>query len=265
MKRLSGRRVPPANSVPQGVRPVMPSRPGRGGRVARRRRNRPFVIAGATAAATVPLALIVTPYLMILTAVLLGVMMALYQLRIARESAHTTSQARKPMIQDLLKELFGTPAAAAPAPAVEQRPEVVAPSIAVPEPAPPAPRASEHPRLPTVAKPTMIAIEGKIERILETLGKVDLGDMTQRETTDLRDVHLPALIASYVDIPADHRALIFKEKGKSASYVLKDSLDVIAERLDGTIARLAKREISSFDDANRFITDRYGNREDPFA
>jgi hypothetical protein len=83
--------------------------------------------------------------------------------------------------------------------------------------------------------------------------------------TDLRDVHLPALIASYVDIPADHRAQIFKEKGKSASYVLKDSLDVIAGRLDDTIARLAKREISSFDDANRFIADRYGSKEDPFA
>jgi hypothetical protein len=232
-----------------------------GARRTARRRGRPVAIAGAIAA--VPLAAAISPYLVIVAALVLAAVIALYQMRRLHESAN--AQARNPMIQDLLKELFGAPPAAVPAPAAEQRPEVVAPAIAAPEPSPSVRKASEHPRLPAVAKPAMIAIEGKIDRILATLGTVDLGDMTQREMTDLRDVHLPALIASYVDIPQDHRALIFKEKGKSASYVLKDSLDVIAETLDATIARLAKREISSFDDANRFITDRYGNRQDPFA
>lgn len=245
----------------------MPPRPSRARGATRRRRNRPVMVAGAAAVGTLPLAVLVTPYLMILTAALLGLMMALHLLRIAHETASRTSQARNPMIQDLLKELFGPPATPASQPRIEQAVEPSAPSPAAPETpaAPLTPKASEHPRLPSVARPVVIAIEEKIERILRTLGPVDLGDMTQREMTDLRDVHLPALISSYVDIPADHRAQIFQDKGKSASYVLKDSLDVIAGRLDATIAKLAKREISSFDDANRFITDRYGNREDPFA
>jgi len=219
---------------------------------------------GAAAVATIPLAIVVSPYLMIVTAMLLATMMYLYHLRIAQNSAHSASEARTNMIQDMLKGIFGAPASPASPPRIEPTP--MAPAIAAPaEPTPAAPRASEHARLPTVARPVVEDIEAKIERILKTLGPVDMGDMTQREMTELRDVHLPALIVSYVDIPPDHRAKIFKEKGKSASYVLKDSLEIIAGRLDGTIAKLAEREISSFDDANRFITDRYGNREDPFA
>ena len=168
------------------------------------------------------------------------------------------------MIQDLLKGLFGSQTPSETTPRIER----VEPSIEAPPPevvAAPPPRASENQRLPTVVRPVVEAIESKIDRILATIGPVGLGDTTPREMTDLRDLHLPALIASYVDIPADHRAQIFREKGKSASYVLKDSLEVISGRLDGQIADLAKREISSFDDANRFIADRYGTREDPFA
>ncbi|MFZ3481641.1 hypothetical protein [Sphingomonas sp. 3-13AW] len=170
------------------------------------------------------------------------------------------------MIQDLLKGLFGPQVAPVLPPQGEQT--ATHPAISAsppPPPAPPAPKASEHPKLPTVALPVVEAIEAKIQRILTTVGPTSIGDTTEKEVIDLRDVHLPALIASYIDIPADHRAQIFKEKGKSASYVLRDSLEIIASRLDATIADLARREISSFDDVNRFITDRYGSKVDPFA
>ena len=167
------------------------------------------------------------------------------------------------MIKDLIKSLFGSQAEPEVRPTTTISPPLQE-SATIPEIKNP-PRASENPNLPTVAKPLVLDIERKIARILETLGQIELGDMTAKEMTDLRDVHLPALISSYVDIPADHRARIFKEKGKSASYVLKDSLEVISQKLDEEIARLAEREISSFHDVNRFISDRYGIKNDPFA
>ena len=170
------------------------------------------------------------------------------------------------MIQDLLKGLFGTPPAAAPIPIVDSSvaPEPQLPAPVAPEPKPAA-KASENPRIPSVARPIVLEIEAKIDRTLATNHGDGVGDMTVRELTDMRDVHLPGLIASYVDIPPEHRAQIFAEKGKSASYILQDSLKVMSARVDEISRTLAKREISSFDDQNRFIADRYGKHEDPFA
>jgi hypothetical protein len=223
---------------------------------------------GAIAVGTLPLAILVSPYFLVVQPFAILLLLAcVWLLHGPRRDGTLLSEARTPMIQDLLKGLFGPQTAPADLPpppdALAEPPS--APRIEAPVPAPAPARASEDARLPTVVRPVVLEIEAKIERILGCLRTIDLGDMTAREMTDLRDVHLPALVSSYVDIPADHRARIFQEKGKSASYVLKDSLEVISGRLDATIARLAQREITSFDDANRFIADRYGKREDPFA
>lgn len=260
MNRPKDRRVPPANLVPQST--SIRSR-SRDGRTMRRRRMRRYVGATVVIGAMMPGILLISyNFAFVALGLLLAMIMmerAVYNAVDARSHIEERSHA---MIQDIFGGIFGqtgVPApAAAPAPAV---------ATAVPEepaaPVPP-PRVSDNPRIPGVARPVVLQIEAKIERILGAIDRHELGDMTPREMTDLRDVHLPALIASYVDIPADQRARIFEERKKSASYVLKESLETISEDLDETIARLAQRNISAFEDTNRFIADRYGKRKDPF-
>ena len=262
MKRQTGRRIPPADLVPHGT-PIGPRpRDGRE-RVLRRRRTRRYVGATIIVGTMMPMAAMVSyHFVFVAISLLLAMIMTEYATYGAIDARTRAQEGRQPMIQDMFNGIFGQAGVAA---STGPTPPVAAGPVVEELPAPvPTTRASDNPKIPGVARPVVVEIEGKIDRILGAIGRHELGDMTPREMTDLRDVHLPALISSYVGIPADHRARIFEEKKKSASYVLKDSLDVISADLDETIARLAQREISSFDDANRFIADRYGKRKDPF-
>lgn len=82
------------------------------------------------------------------------------------------------------------------------------------------------------------------------------------EVRQMRDSHLPRLVSSYAEIPPAHRAEIFRETGRSASYNLNQGFEKMIARLETLSRSLAQEDIDSFADNLRFIDHRYGT-EDP--
>ena len=78
------------------------------------------------------------------------------------------------------------------------------------------------------------------------------------EIHQISDVHLPTLIKSYIDIPAAHRAEVFRKTGRSASFLLNDGLDKMADRLRSMSLSMAQGNIDAFASTMRFIDMRYG-------
>ncbi len=110
----------------------------------------------------------------------------------------------------------------------------------------------------------------KIDAILAALAEV--GAMIEREAVQavsrteielMRDEHLPKLVKSYIDIPAAHRAEIFRKTGKSASFILEESLDTMKGRIDEIARNLAQHDLDAFSSNAAFISRRYSDG-DPF-
>ncbi len=88
---------------------------------------------------------------------------------------------------------------------------------------------------------------------------------SQVDTGLMRDVHLPKLIQSYIDIPVNHRGEIFRKTGKSASFLLGASLDRMQERVDEILRSLAQHDIDAFTNNTKFISERYSDDDNPFG
>jgi hypothetical protein len=159
---------------------------------------------------------------------------------------------------DSLRKMF-----AAPAPVPGAGPAPSAPS------APPSPPALPHgvdyndERVPAPARK-------KIDVILAAL--VEVGTMMDREQVQavsrteielMRDEHLPKLVKSYIDIPPAHRTEIFRKTGKSASFILEESLDTMKARIDEIARNLAQHDLDAFSSNAAFISRRYSDG-DPF-
>jgi len=113
-----------------------------------------------------------------------------------------------PGLMDVLARWFGGVRAEIP-----DRPQV--PSAVV-QPA----LSIDDPRLPTASKSRMARLIALISD-LEARGDGNVAfASTHAEVRQMRDVHVPRLIASYADIPREHRAEIFRSTGQSASYNL---------------------------------------------
>lgn len=80
----------------------------------------------------------------------------------------------------------------------------------------------------------------------------------------IRETHLPRLLQSYIEIPAEHRAEVFRETGKSASFLLNDSLDKMLARLRDISAQCARGNITTFAENIRFVDLYYENQKGPF-
>lgn len=78
------------------------------------------------------------------------------------------------------------------------------------------------------------------------------------ELERLRSKHLPALLRSYADIPPEHRAEIFRETGRSASFLLNERLDKITGRLEEMSRQLARGNLDAFSENIRFVDTKYG-------
>ena len=109
------------------------------------------------------------------------------------------------------------------------------------------------------------ASRSHIEKVLELIAEIQsaaAADATWHpmliEIRQISEVHLPKLIGSYVDIPAAHRAEIFRTTGRSASFLLNDGLDKLAVRLRAMSRSLAQGNIDAFASAMHFIEMRYG-------
>ncbi|MEA3014750.1 MAG: hypothetical protein QOD42_3295 [Sphingomonadales bacterium] len=104
----------------------------------------------------------------------------------------------------------------------------------------------------------------KVEEIRKMLGELDQRARERSlfdeklELERLRGKHLPALLRSYADIPPEHRAEIFRETGRSASFLLNERLDKIHGRLEEMSRQLARGNLDAFSENIRFVDTKYG-------
>ena len=80
----------------------------------------------------------------------------------------------------------------------------------------------------------------------------------------IKATHLPRLLQSYIEIPAQHRADVFRETGKSASFLLNESLDKMLARLRDISSQLARGNITTFAENVRFVDLYYEQSKGPF-
>jgi hypothetical protein len=115
----------------------------------------------------------------------------------------------------------------------------------------------DDPRIPNVARERVAAIRG----IVAELEQRAISQASAQELAELRQIselYLPKLLQSYIDIPPDHRAEIFRQTGRSASYALGDRLDKMIARLREISAMLAQDNLDAFRENIRFIDMRFG-------
>jgi len=112
------------------------------------------------------------------------------------------------------------------------------------------------------------ASRNHIAKVLALIAELEKAAVSQAissplliEIRQLSEVHLPTLIKSYLDIPAAHRAEIFRKTGRSASFLLNEGLDKLADRLRAMSLSLAQNNIDAFTSTMRFIDLRYGANE----
>jgi hypothetical protein len=107
-----------------------------------------------------------------------------------------------------------------------------------------------------------------IRDLVRDLEKETAGRGMQTELDELgriKATHLPRLIQSYIEIPAQHRADVFRETGKSASFLLNESLDKMVGRLRDISSQLARGNITTFAENVRFVDLYYEQNKDPFG
>ncbi len=140
-----------------------------------------------------------------------------------------------------------------------------------PAPSPPAPAliapvvpsiSAEDARLPDASRPLVARMLALIADIEARTQDDAMMVSALTEVRQMRDSHLPRLVDSYAEIPASHRAEIFRETGRSASYNLNQGFEKMIARLETLSRSLAQEEIDSFADNLRFIEHRYG-KDDP--
>ena len=100
----------------------------------------------------------------------------------------------------------------------------------------------------------------ELEQETATRGmQAELGELGRIKAT-----HLPKLIQSYIEIPEQHRSDVFRETGKSASFLLNDSLDKMIARLRDISSQLARGNITTFAENVRFVDLYYEQSKGPF-
>jgi len=124
------------------------------------------------------------------------------------------------------------------------------------------PISAEDPRLPDASRPLVARLLALIADIEARTHDDALMVSALTEVRQMRDNHLPRLIESYAEIPASHRAEIFRQTGRSASYNLNQGLEKMIARLETLSRSLAQEDLDSFADNLRFIENRYG-KDDP--
>jgi hypothetical protein len=111
----------------------------------------------------------------------------------------------------------------------------------------------------------------RVVLIREQIGELERAAAARKMQLELdelgriRGTHLPTLLKSYIEIPADHRAEVFRETGKSASFLLNESLDKLLARLREIGSQLAKGNITKFAENIRFVDLYYDQSKDPFG
>jgi hypothetical protein len=131
---------------------------------------------------------------------------------------------------------------------------------------PPQPQVDfDDPRLPERARQQSRGIDETISDLLARNGNAAFDQILIAELRQMRDEHLPKLLRSYIDVPQQHRKEIFKNTGRSASYLLEEALDKMRGRVNAISRDLAQSELDAFSNNTEFVNRRYGRIDDPFA
>jgi len=141
------------------------------------------------------------------------------------------------------------------------------PETEAPAPAPP-PVARvdfDDQRLPESARKAAKSIADMISRLMTQADQSAFDRIVLGELEQLRDEHLPKLLRSYIDVPAEFRKEIFKKTGRSASFVLEEALGKMRARVEALARDLAQSELDAFANNADFVSRRYGKVEDPFG
>lgn len=132
---------------------------------------------------------------------------------------------------------------------------------------PPAPRKPafdyDDKRVPTGARDRIRTILASLAEVEGMMDREQVQAVSRTEIELMRDEHLPKLVKSYIDIPSAHRAEIFRKTGKSASFILEESLDTMQSRIDEIARNLAQHDLDAFSSNAAFISRRYSD-SDPF-
>ena len=161
--------------------------------------------------------------------------------------------ANRGMLQRLLETLgFGREAR-----------EPVAPPQAAPSP-PPASRLDlRDERIPDSSRERAERIVGLVADLKERAERCGLHSELH-ELERISSVHLPRLLESYIEIPPEHRAEVFRETGRSASFLLNERLDKMTSRLREISKMLARDNLNAFSTNLHFVDDHYGSSDSPF-
>lgn len=119
-------------------------------------------------------------------------------------------------------------------------------------------------RIPQQARERVRTILVRLAEVEQALRREAAPHLSAIDVAQMRDAHLPTLIRSYVDIPAAHRSEIFRRTGRSASFVLMESLDQMLRHLDVTLHDLARHDIDAFTTNIRFIAQKFSDGDDTF-
>ena len=140
---------------------------------------------------------------------------------------------------------------------------------APPPPAEPQPAPSQlnfdlnDERIPDSSRDLAMLIVSQVADLEERAAKRGLTTEI-KELERIRSAHLPRLLQSYVDIPPEHRAEVFRETGRSASFLLNERLEKMNARLREISKMLARDNLNAFSTNMGFIDRQYGSQESPF-
>ncbi|GAA0757022.1 hypothetical protein FHS52_000363 [Erythromicrobium ramosum] len=118
-------------------------------------------------------------------------------------------------------------------------------------------------RVPTGARDKIRTILSSLAEVEGMMDREQVQAVSRTEIELMRDEHLPKLVKSYIDIPSAHRAEIFRKTGKSASFILEESLGTMQARIDEIARNLAQHDLDAFSSNAAFISRRYSDN-DPF-
>ena len=121
----------------------------------------------------------------------------------------------------------------------------------------------DDPRIPDNSRALVRKIRDLITDIEKRAAQQEAFCPNGHEIRMMRDVHLPKMLISYVEIPEQHRAEIFRRTGRSASYMLHEGLVKMADRLTAMSVSMAQGNIDTFTSNLRFIESRYGEEFKP--
>ena len=119
--------------------------------------------------------------------------------------------------------------------------------------------------LPPKCREAAVALRAELRLLSARASARSVADAAVMEIASLLDVHLPDLLRRYLDVPAEHRAEIFRRTGRSASFHLSAAIDVMSRRAKEISLVLASGPIDDFATGTRFVETRYGHEHDPFA